>query len=98
MLDELGATPDAVAATLHRLGVKGVRNAARFLNPIVRYVTPKVPDASGIDLMLGDRLRIVFADGRVEEVAVPEPVLQFLDDFHRGQYPELEMPTGPGSS
>jgi hypothetical protein len=41
-------------------------------------------------------LRIVFAEGRVEEVAVPEPVLRFLENFHRGQYPELEMPSGPG--
>jgi hypothetical protein len=97
MLEELGATPDAVAATLRSLGIKGIRNTARFLNPIVRYLTPRVPDTSSVDLTLGDRLRIVFADGRVDEVAVPDAVLQFLDNFHRGQYPELEMPTGPGS-
>jgi hypothetical protein len=98
MLDELGPTPDAVAETLRGLGIKGVRNTARFLNPIVRYVTPRVTGSSGIDLILGDRLRIEFANGRVEEVAVPVAVLQFLDNFHRGDYPELEMPTGPGSS
>jgi hypothetical protein len=44
-----------------------------------------------------DRLRIVFADGRVTEVPVPEAVLRFLDLFHRGAYPDLEMPIGPGS-
>ena len=27
---------------------------------------------------------------------VPEPVQRFLDNFHRGQYPDLEMPAGPG--
>jgi hypothetical protein len=97
MFEELGATPDAVADALRRLGIKGVRNAARFLNPIVRYATPHLREASSIDLILGDRLRIVFAGGRVEEVAVPTAVLQFLENFHRGQYPDLEMPTGPGS-
>ena len=96
MLDELGRTPDEVADALRRLGIKGVRNAARFLNPIVRYAHTRVTDTYGIDLMNESRLRIVFADGRVEEIAVPEPVLRFLDNFHRGQYPDLEMPSGPG--
>jgi hypothetical protein len=96
MLDELGGTADEVAATLRNLGIKGVRNTARFLNPIVRFATTKVTDAYGIDLILVDRLRIIFADGRVEEVAVPDAVLRFLENFHRGQYPELEMPLGPG--
>ena len=26
----------------------------------------------------------------------PDAVLRFLDGFHRGQYSDLEMPTGPG--
>ena len=96
MFDELGRTPDEVADELRRLGIKGVRNAARFLNPIVRYAHTRVADTYGIDLMNESRLRIVFADRRVEEIAVPEPVLRFLDNFHRGRYPDLEMPTAPG--
>ncbi len=96
MLDELGSTPDEVAAALRRLGIKGVRNTVRFLNPIVRYATTRVTGAYGIDLIRGDRLRILFADGREDEIAVPEAVLAFLDNFHRGQYPDLEMPSGPG--
>jgi hypothetical protein len=27
---------------------------------------------------------------------VPMPVLRFLERFHQGQYPDLEMPAGPG--
>ena len=96
MLDELGNTPDEVATALRRLGIKGVRNTVRILNPIVRYATAHLTGAYGIDLIRGDRLRIIFADGREDEIAVPEAVLRFLDNFHRGQYPDLEMPSGPG--
>jgi hypothetical protein len=96
MFDDLGMTPDAVASALRTRGVRGVRNTARFLNPIVRYAHTKVSDATSIDLMGGDRLRIVFANNEVRELAVPEPVLRFLDGFHRGEYPDLELPTEPG--
>ena len=96
MLDVLGRTPDEVADALRGRGIKGIRNTARFLNPIVRYVNSVTADVYAIDLTQGDRLRIVFADGRVSEVSVPQPVLEFLDLFHRGHYPDLEMPVGPG--
>jgi len=96
MLEQLGSTPDAVADSLRAAGIKGVRNTVRFLNPVVRYVRTQIPDVYGIDLILGDRLRIVFATGERTEEAVPEPVQRFLEGFHRGQYPDLEMPTGPG--
>ena len=96
MLEGLGNTPDEVADSLRAQGINGVRNTVRFLNPVVRYVHTLVADAYGIDLILGDRLRIVFANGRVSEVVVPQAVLRFLDEFHRGRYPDLEMPADPG--
>ena len=96
MLDELGNTSEMVADALRSRGIKGVRNTVRFLNPIVRYVHALLTDVYGIDLIQGDRMRIVFANGTMSEVEVPGPVLRFLDEFHRGQYPDLEMPTGPG--
>lgn len=96
MLDDVGRSPDAVAETLRSAGIRGVRNTVRFLNPVVRYARRCLTDAQSIDLIQGDRLRIVFANGTVTEVAVPEAVLRFLDDFHRGRYPDLELPTGPG--
>jgi hypothetical protein len=96
MFDQLGTTPDQVGDALRARGIRGVRNTARFLNPIVRYAHTCVTDAYSIDLTQPDRLRIVFADGRTDELAVPEAVLQFLDNFHRGLYPELEMATDPG--
>ena len=96
MLDELGRTPDEVADSLRARGIKGVRNTVRILNPIIRYATAQSPGARSIDLILVDRLRIVFASGEVTEVPVPEAVLRFLAMFHRGAYPDLEMLIGPG--
>ena len=96
MLDDLGHSADEVADTLRAAGIRGVRNTVRFLNPVVRYARTFLPDAQGIDLLQGDRLRIVFANGTVSEVEVPEAVLRFLEGFHRGQFPDLELPTGPG--
>ncbi len=96
MLDDLGCTPDAVASSLREAGIRGVPNTVRFLNPVVRYARRCLPDAQSIDLIQGNVLRIVFANGSVSDVAVPEAVLRFLDDFHRGRYPDLELPTGSG--
>lgn len=94
MFEELGNTPDEVADGLRARKIKGVRNAARFLNPIVRLALGSSPNAYGMDLILVDRLRIVFADGRTDEVVLPESVAGFLANFHRGLYPDLEMPNG----
>jgi hypothetical protein len=97
MLEELGTTPDEVADALRGRGITGVRNTARFLNPVVRYARSVTAEVYGIDLIKPDRLRIVFASGEVTEIPVPEAVLGFLDLFHRGAYPDLEMPIAPGS-
>jgi hypothetical protein len=93
LLSELGATPDEVAASLKASGVRGIRNAARTLNIIVRHVQGRIRvDAWALDMMLGDRLRLTLGDGRRVEAVIPVPVLVFLDGFNRGEYPELELP------
>jgi hypothetical protein len=95
MLEELGATPDQVANTFRDLGIRGIRNTVRFLNPLVRYAHRRVEGAIAIDVILGDRLRMVSATGRSRLIEIPAPVLQFLEQFHQGAYPDLELPIGP---
>ena len=56
MLDDLGLTPDAVADSLLALGIKGVRNTVRILNPLVRYVAAQLPDAQVVDLIHVNRV------------------------------------------
>lgn len=93
LLAGLGTTPDEVAATLRTNGIQGVRNAVRFLNPLVRYLAFRLrSDVLGLDLMKRDTLRLTHGNGRKEETALPEPVRLFLDAFNRGAYPELELP------
>ena len=96
MLDELGRMPDEIADSLRARGIKGVRNTVRILNPIVRYALAQLAGVQSADLILADRLRIEFASGETTEVPVPSAVREFLAMFHRGEYPDLEMPTGPG--
>ena len=92
ILKELGNTADDVATALHTQGIKGVRNAARYLNPLVRYVQGQLKvDALGMDVMKGDTLRLVFQPKKKEEVSLPPAVMQFLEAFNRGEYPHLEM-------
>jgi len=92
-LAQLGTTPDEVAAALQARRVQGVRNAVRFLNPIVRYLQHLLRlDSAVLDVIPGDRVRMHFEGGRKAAVPLPESVWRFLDGFNRGDYPELELP------
>jgi hypothetical protein len=93
ILEELGKTADEVANSLRARCIHGVRNTARFLNPIVSYADTRIANTHGIDILQGDRLRIVYPDGKVSDIPVPDPVLEFLTQFHNGLYPDLEEPT-----
>ena len=94
LLEELGATQDDVAASLKANGVQGVRNAARTLNIIVRYVQGRIRvDAWSLDMMMPGKLRLTYGDGRTAEAFIPEAVRLFLDAFNHGRYPDLELPT-----
>ena len=94
LLEELGATADEVADSLKANGVRGVRNAARFLNIIVRHVQGRIRvDARSLDMMKRDRLRLTLGNGGTVEAVLPEPVRLFLDAFNRGEYSELELPS-----
>jgi hypothetical protein len=93
MLARLGSSPDAVAAHLKAEGIRGIRNAVRALNPVVRYAQGHVRlDARSLDVTQGDRLRITLDNGRIVETPLSDPVKEFLAAFNEGCYPELELP------
>ena len=80
-----------------RKGIKGVRNTARFLNPIVRYARGRLNgEAASLDLMKGDVLSVMQHDGSKQDVPLPAPVKRFLDAFNAGKYPDLELPLDQG--
>ena len=93
LLTRLGNSPDEVASTLKGGGIRGIRNAARFFNPLVRYLHGQIGTrALTIDVMQWDRVRVLFDDGSQEEALLPSAILLFLDAFNRGAYPELHLP------
>ena len=97
LLLRLGQTPQEVAATLKAMGVKGVRNTIRHLNPIVRFTQRQLRiDDYRLAVAHGDGvpylLRLTLPDGATQETAFPEPVKAFLDDFNAGAYPDMELP------
>ncbi len=93
-LQQLGITPEEVASALRWRGVQGVRNTVRQLNPVVRYLQSLMsPDGSRLCIVAGNTLRMMYADGRIaHEVLLPDAVIAFLAAFHRGAYPDLELP------
>jgi hypothetical protein len=99
ILLRLGNSADAVATTLQAHGIKGLRNAARHLNPIVRYVQSQLRlDDYALDVTHGDgmavyTIRLVLPTGKEEENVLPSPAKEFLDAFNRGSYPDLELPS-----
>jgi hypothetical protein len=93
VLAGLGRTAADVAAGLEAGGVRGVRNTAWSLNPVVRYLQSRIAAATrSIDVTRTDSVRLVYPDGSEEFVPLPQPVRDFLDGFDRGDYPHLEVP------
>lgn len=93
LLKQLGDTPEAVAHSLRILGIQGVRNTVRFLNPIIRFLQSHISDESiELDLIEGTAVTAKTRDRRTERIPLPEAVRTFLEAFHRGEYPNCELP------
>ena len=91
VLEQMGKSGTGVASTLRATNVLGVRNAVRVLNPIVRYVQITTRfDNLDADVMTGKTFRVHENSG--QEVVLLQAIQDFLDDFNRGAYPELELP------
>jgi hypothetical protein len=92
LLADLGTSPDDVAASLSARGVKGVANATGELNIIVRYVQSRMTeDALTVDVLRPNVLRVSFDTQNAVEATLPKPVVDFLDAFDHGTYPDLEL-------
>jgi hypothetical protein len=93
LLSGLGDTASDVAVNLRASNVSGVRNTARFLNPIVRYCQSWLRrDDHSLDITQPGTLRIAFPDDSTLEVPLPPAVQEFLTAFNNGQHRDLELP------
>lgn len=92
LLDELGSTPDEVAHHLLDDNIRGVRNAVRSLNPIVRFVQVRLcDDALQIDIVDNETLRLAGHRKSKCGLALPTAVQKFLVAFGSGSYQEIEL-------
>jgi hypothetical protein len=91
-LGRLGDTREQVAETLLANHVQGVRDTVRTLNPVVRFIHIHLKNEDlDLDVIPGHIIRYKVAKQN-GEVALPKPVMQFLDAFNAGKHPELELP------
>lgn len=91
ILGLLGETPDDVARTLRARGIRGVRNTARSLNPVVQFIHTQLCDHAphvGVTPYLS--VRIEYPNGSKQEIPMTPAVFEFLEAFNRGKYPDLE--------
>lgn len=91
LLTTLGASPDEINAALRSAGVRARRFNTTFDNPIVRYLYRHVDIGGRLDIPLGSSVLTIAREGTWLSISLPEPVRDFLDRFHDGQYPQLEL-------
>jgi hypothetical protein len=91
LLDQLGSTPERVAASLQRAGVQGYPFLGAHC-PVARYVHAVV----GIEPDIG-KVKIGLSRATINaphwwwpiSVSLPVPIRLFVLAFDRGQFPEL---------
>jgi hypothetical protein len=96
ILQQLGASPEKIAESFGFLGIRGVRNTTRILNPLIRYFQGMAKSHwLTMDVIKQGTLRVVSADGELE-IPLPGAVQEFLEAFNQGRFPDLEQPWGKG--
>lgn len=91
-LASLGDSPDAVAATLTRMGMASEYPVFEALGTLT--LSPDVRHLhDGPELE--DTLEILWHDGTVQVVPMPDAVVSFSDHVQRGAYPALAAPAIP---
>lgn len=90
VFDNIGSTPDEVAATLRAYGIRGLRNSTRYFNPVVQYAYRQLGNhALHIDVKSGATLTVIDGNSR-KELMLPQAVFGFLVGFNDGKYTDLE--------
>jgi hypothetical protein len=87
----LGSTPDMVALNLKEMGVRGSPRQPTGC-PIARYLQAVVGTEAWIgDVVVWDRSVHIYPAGRriPRMIWLPRAVVQFMDRFDNGAYPEL---------
>lgn len=85
-LVSLGKTSEEVAESLRQQGIQGIKKSARCC-AIVNGAYQAVPGAT---FLCTEKFNIYY-NGHKQYANLPHPVLNFIQDFDDGKYPDLEM-------
>jgi hypothetical protein len=91
----LGSTADEVADSLRLLAIRGVPNTVRSLNPVVRYAMSLITDdVVMLDVIRHGVLTVTHAGWRQDTIPLSPAVVEFLEKFNGGDYPDLILSNG----
>lgn len=96
-LTSLGNTPEEVAESLRKQGVKG-KKKSRCLCPILNGIYQSCPDYwPGLRIVNGYKrpngswsYHATLNDAQIMNPTLPQPVMDFIGAFDTGAYPDLE--------
>jgi hypothetical protein len=94
-LSSLGSTPDEVAASLEKQGIKGIRKS-QCLCPILNAIYKACPNYwSGLRIVGGSKRGehwsywATLDDCQIMDPVLPQPVMDFIGIFDEGGYEHL---------
>ena len=64
----------------------------RQLNPIVRYVWMEIGECRSVLLTPTGKMTVLLPNDDQATAQLPQAVVGFLQAFHAGRYPSLELP------
>jgi hypothetical protein len=99
LAESLGPTPDAVAASLADLSIRGVRRSPSEC-AVARYLRVILGTEKGVaDVWVVDRIYVRRTNRRILVPIRPtKAMLRFIYAFDRGGYPELVDPIGEAAT
>src|SRR5262245_12220451 len=87
----MGDTAGEVHWTLLRLSIRGIRGATTFANPVLRYLLRRRDHAGDYEIPFHSQELIVRLDRQQFTLLLPLAVTEFLERFHEGLYPNIEV-------
>lgn len=94
-LVRMGDTPDGVAEVVRTARVIGRRESGSFENPLVRYLNRTVDIGGRMEVGSSGKVLLLYREGTAMSFPLPPAVREFLEAFHRGDYPDLVQPPSP---
>jgi hypothetical protein len=91
LLTALGKTVREVVSAIRTDRITARRGATTFRNPIVRYINRHLDIGGYMIIPIEGGVLTVVREGARQSIRIPDPVRNFLNRFHSGEFPLLEQ-------